>query len=51
MIESEQARITNELKQSKSTISPSEIETQIIVMRREIERGLKNKLKKFKGKF
>ena len=49
-IEAKQIRITDELNQIKSTISPSEIETQII-MRRQIERGLKGELCKFKDKF
>ena len=46
-IEAEQIRITDELNQIKSTICSSEIETQIIVMRREIERGLKDERSKF----
>ena len=50
-IEAEQIRIRDELNQIKSTINPSEIETQIIFMRREIERGLKDKLNIFKDKF
>ena len=50
-IEAEEIRITGEVNQIKSTISPSEIETQIIVLRREIERDLKDELSKFKEKF
>ena len=50
-IEAEQIRITDELNQIKSTISSNEIETQIIALRREIERGLKDELSKFKEKF
>ena len=50
-IEAEEIRITGEVNQIKSTISPSEIETQIIVLRREIERDLKDDLSKFKEKF
>ena len=50
-IEAEQIRITDELNQIKSTISSNEIEIQIIALRREIERGLKDELSKFKGKF
>ena len=49
--EAEQIRITDELNQVKATISSYEIETQIIVMRREIERGLKDELSTFKEKF
>ena len=49
-IEAEQIRITDELNKIKSTISSNEIETQIIVMRREIERGLKDELSTFKEK-
>ena len=47
-IAAEQIRITNELNQIKSTISPNEIETQAIVVRREIERGLKEVRSNFK---
>ena len=36
---------------SHYSVSPIEIETQIIAMRREIERGLKDKLNRFKDKF
>ena len=50
-IKAKQVRTTDELNQIKSAISPSEIETQIIVMRREIERGLKDEINTFKGKF
>ena len=50
-IEAEEIRITDELNQIHSKISPNEIETQIIVMRREIERGLKDEESKFKEKF
>ena len=50
-IEAEKIRITDELNQIKSTICSNEIETQIIVMRREIERGLKDELSKFTEKF
>ena len=39
------------MNQIKSALSSNEIETQIIVMRREIERGLKDELSKFKEKF
>ena len=49
-IEAEQIRITEHLNQIKSTTSPNETETQIAVMKREIERGLKDKLSKFKEK-
>ena len=48
--EAGQIRMTDELNQIKSTISSNEIETQIIVMRREIERGLKDELSTFKEK-
>ena len=50
-IEAEKIRITDELNQIKSTICSNEIETQIIVMRREIERGLKDELSIFTEKF
>ena len=50
-IEAEQIRITDELNQIKSAVSSNEIETQIIVMRREIERGLKDEVSKFREKF
>ena len=50
-IEAEEIRITDELNQINSKISPNEIETQIIVMRREIERDLKDEVSKFKEKF
>ena len=50
-IKAKQVRTTDELNQIKSAISPSEIETQIIVMRREIERGLKDEINTFNGKF
>ena len=49
-IEAEQIRITEHLNQIKSTIRPNETETQIAVMKREIERGLKDELSKFKEK-
>ena len=49
-IEAEQIRITDKLNQIKATISSYEIETRIIVMRREIERGLKDELSTFKEK-
>ena len=38
----EQIRITEEFNQIKSTISSNKIKTQIIVMKRVIEKGLKN---------
>ena len=38
------------MNQIKATISSCEIETRIIVMRREIERGLKDELSTFKEK-
>ena len=38
------------MNQIKATISSYEIETRIIVMRREIERGLKDELSTFKEK-
>ena len=41
---------TTRLKLNKATISSHEIETRIIVMRREIERGLKDELSTFKEK-
>ena len=41
---------TTRLKLNKATISSYEIETRIIVMRREIERGLKDELSTFKEK-
>ena len=49
--EAEQIRITDELNHVKATISSNKIETQIIAMRREIQRGLKDKLSTFKEKF
>ena len=48
--EAKQIRITDELNQIKSAISPNEIETQFIFMRREIEKGLKDQLSTFKEK-
>ena len=38
----EQIRITEEFNQIKSALSSNKIETQIIVMKRVIEKGLKN---------
>ena len=49
-IEAEQIRITDELNQIKSSISSSETETEIIVMKRKIKRGLKDELSTFKEK-
>ena len=49
-IEAEQIPITDELNQIKSKISSNEIETKIIVMRKKIERGLKDELNTFKEK-
>lgn len=46
----EQIRITEEFNQIKSTISSNKIKTQIIVMKRVIEKGLKNQLSTFKEK-